>query len=472
MPFVTDRVSRRDFLRASAGLTSLAFLAACAPAGAPSSGAAESGAAAPGTERVEITFAGWGATEEDEGVRAAIKQFESEQDKIKVTWLHTPNANTDYVAKLLTDIAAGTPPDTAFIGSDVYQEFIKENHLLDITDKLKADSLLGAPDYFIEPQEEQRCTNNGKWYGIGSCWVAPHMYYNADLFAEAGIEPPSNDPEQAWTWDHFLEVAQALTVDVNGKHPNEDGFDPENVERYGVDWPNSWWGVLHPAILANGGDWIDADTGLLVLDQPAATEALQRLADLVNVHYVMPATTAVQALGMNDTQMLDTGKLAMAVDGSWALSYIYKIKPKLGTAVLPGMTEKTATNMQAHFHSAFAATKHPEESWEWVRFLSTPFYQTQFCKIGLWLPSQSALMTDEGLQTWITPGIHPEGYADIPTKYLPKYGHIIHQPPGFNASLQIINPAIDSIMNGNATAEAAMAAAVPEANQILLEQQG
>ena len=86
--------------------------------------------------------------------------------------------------------------------------------LLDITDPLKADPLLGATDYFIEPQEEQRCTQDGKWYGIGSCWVAPHIYYNADLFAAEGIEPPSNDPEQS------LDVAAVLgrCYGIDGGH--------------------------------------------------------------------------------------------------------------------------------------------------------------------------------------------------------------------------------------------------------------
>ena len=108
-----NTLSRRDFLRVSAGVSGVVLLAACAPGAAPGAAPSAGEAAAPGTERVEITFMGWGATEEDEGVKAAIAQFESEQDAVKVTWLHTPE---NYLEKLLTDIAAGTPPDTAFIG--------------------------------------------------------------------------------------------------------------------------------------------------------------------------------------------------------------------------------------------------------------------------------------------------------------------------------------------------------------------
>jgi multiple sugar transport system substrate-binding protein len=454
-----NTLSRRHFLQASASLTGLALLAACAPGAAPAGGQA----AAPSAGRTEITFMGWGATEEDEGVKSAIAQFESEQETVKVTWLHTPE---NYLEKLLTDIAAGTPPDTAFVGSDIYRTFIRDGLLLDITDPLTADPLLGAENYFIEPQERERCSQEGKWYGIGSCWVAPHIYYNADIFAEEGIEPPSNDPEQAWSWDRFVEVAIALTRDVNGNHPTDSGFDPDNIDRYGVDWPH-WTIPLHSAIVGNNGYWIDASTGLLALDQPAAVEALQNVADLVLKHRVNPAGTAMQALGMSNTQMLETGKLAMAVDGSWALSWMHKINPTLGTAALPGMSAKTGTDMQAHLHSGFASTKHPEAAWQWVRFLSTPFYQTQFCKIGLWLPSQTDLMTEQGLTNWITEGVHPDGYVDIPTKFLTGYGRVLYQPPGWAEANQILTPAMDKIWVGDATAEQAMAEAVPNANKIL-----
>ena len=95
--------------------------------------------------------------------------------------------------------------------------------LLDITNNIKADPLIGKPGYFLEPQEESRCTYKGAWYGIGSCWVAPHLYYNADLFKKAGIEPPSSDPEKVWGWDEFVAIAKQLTVDSSGKNAADSG---------------------------------------------------------------------------------------------------------------------------------------------------------------------------------------------------------------------------------------------------------
>lgn len=419
-------------------------------------------------EVVEITFMGWGATEEDEGVRSAITVFQGAEPNIKVTWLHTPE---NYTQKMLAMVAAGTPPDTAFVDFANYRTYCRDGLLLDITDMLKADPVVGAPGYFIEPQETERCTYKGRWYGIGSCWVAPHIYYNAEIFEEEGIEPPSNDPDEAWDWDHFLEVCRRLTVDVNGRHPGDSGFDVNNVDRWAVQWP-TWSIPLHAAIASNGGYWIDPNTGLLALDKPEATEALQAIADLMLVHQVMPQNTVFQALGMSNTQMLENRKLAMAVDGSWALAWITKIQAKLGTAVLPKF-KVPATDMQAHLHSAFAATKHPEAAWRWLRFLATEYYQLLFLRIGLWLPSQTALMTEEGLKKWMTlrtapgEGVHPEGYELIVTEYVPKYGHVLYMPPGYPKTDAVITPAMDAIWIGDKTAEEAMAEAVPEANAIL-----
>jgi len=424
-------------------------------------------------EVVKISFMGWGGIEEDEGVRAAIRVFEGAEPDIKVTWIHTPE---HYGEKMMAMVAAGTPPDTAFIGSDAFPTYAHDGLLLDITDMLDADPVVGRPGYFIEPQETERCTYRGHWYGVGSCWVAPHIYYNADIFEEVGIEPPSNDPEEAWDWDYFLEVARELTVDANGKHPGESGFDVENVERWAVHWP-TWWIPLHAAVQSNEGQWIDRETGLYVLDQPEATEALQRIADLMLVHQVMPQSTAFEALGMSNTQMLETAKLAMAIDGSWALAWIHKIEATLGTAVMPKM-QRPATDMQAHIHCGLAATKHPEAAWRWVRFLATEFYQLLFLRMGLWLPSQTDLMTEEGLKRWMTlrtsptEGVHTEGYELIVTEYVPKYGHVRYPSPGYLKADAIITPAFDAIWIGDKTAEEAMAEVVPEANAILEEEAG
>lgn len=451
-----NHLSRRDFVKLTGA--SAASLAALSSLGGMSSVFAQ--------DVTNIVFGGWGAQPEDEGVQAAIKVFEEEHPNITVEWQITPGAG-DYMQVLYTNFAAGVAPDTSFIVSDDYESLRRDGILLDITDQIKNDPLLGQPNYFLEPQETQRCADeNGRWHGIGSTWVAPHIYYNAQLFDEMGITPPGFKDDQIWAWDDFVEIAKQFTVDSAGRHPDDSGFDPDDIQRWGVDWP-LWWIPIASAVHSNGGKFI-TDEGLIGFDSPEALEAIQRLQDLIYVHHVAPRSAAFANLGMNNTQMIDSGRLAMGIDGSWALSWMNPttMTSPMGTGALPKMAQP-ASLMQAHFHSIISTTRHPEQAWQWIRFLATPFYQQHFAKIGLWLPNQTAMLTEEGLKGWITEGIHPENYSELVTDYLPKYGFSLRQPPGMiEANSNFMSAAYEALANGEPI-ESTFVPAVQQANDVL-----
>jgi len=416
---------------------------------------------------VNIAFGGWGAVAEDEGVKAAIEVFMEENPDIAVEWQHTPDAG-EYGRILLTNFAAGTAPDASFIIADDYETLAVSGALMDLTDLIENDPLLGQEDYFIQPQESNRSVINGRWYGIGSTWVAHHIYYNADIFEAAGITPPGFQDDEIWEWEEFLDICNQLTMDGAGRHPNDSDFDSDDIQQYAIDWPMGWWMPLAAAVFSNGGQLFD-DDGLIALDSPEAMEAMQRVADLIFVHHVAPRSSSMESLGMNNTQMIDTGRLAMGIDGSWALAWMNptELNINMGTGALPKMV-RPATALQAHFHSVISSTEHPEEAWQWVRFLATPFYQEHFAKIGLWTPNQSAMLTEEGLEGWITEGIHPDNYSQWATDYLPSHGVAVSLPPGWiEANNDYLQPAIDAIANGEQAVDV-FPDAVANANEVLI----
>ena len=147
----------------------------------------------------------------------------------------------DYGRVLLSSIAAGTAPDTGFILSDNYETLAVGGALMDITDLVKNDPLLGQPGYFLEPQEANRCEVNGRWYGIGSTWVAHHFYYNAEMFEAEGISSPGFQDDEIWEWDEFLEICKVFTRDSSG--PSSQVM-PASIAMTScsgrVDWP-FWW---------------------------------------------------------------------------------------------------------------------------------------------------------------------------------------------------------------------------------------
>ncbi|MCA9911993.1 MAG: extracellular solute-binding protein, partial [Anaerolineae bacterium] len=282
----------------------------------------------------------------------------------------------------------------------------------------------------------------------------------------AGVTPPGFQDDEIWDWDTFVENCKALTMDSNGRHPDDDGFDADDIQQFGVDWP-LWWQMIGSAVYSNGGQ-LFTDDGLIGLDTPEAMEAMQRLSDLIYVHHVAPRSAALADLGMSNTQMVDTGRLAMAIDGSWALSWMNPslMQVGMGTGAIPKMAEPAAI-MQAHFHAILSSTQTLEASWEWIRFLATPFYQEHFAKIGLWIPNQSAMLTEEGLQGWITEGIHPANYSQFATDYLPAHGQAVRLPNGWiEAQNDYIAPAFEALAAGDPAADV-FPDAVAAANDIL-----
>src|SRR5260221_561084 len=354
---MTKKLSRRDFLKYSGAA------AAIAAYGLPLSGMFREVAAQGSTK---ISFMGWGGQVEDNGVRAAVAEFQKQNANITVDWIQIPTQTTpDFTSAFLAQVAAGTAPDSAFIDSSNYETFAKKGLLLDITDRIKNDKDLGAKDYFIQPQETSRCADDsGKWHGIGACWVAPHLYYNADLLDKAGIKAPGFKDDEIWSWDTFVANAKQLTVDSKGKHPDDSGFNKDDVVQWGVQWSFNNWTFLASAVVSNGGAY--TANGKSGLDSDAAIQAIQNVADLIFKHHVAPQDATLTSLGMTNTQMIDSGKLALAVDGSWALSWMNPTTMthvKMGTRAMPAM-KQPRSYIPSHFHSALASNQHPDEAWQ------------------------------------------------------------------------------------------------------------
>lgn len=80
------------------------------------------------------------------------------------------------------------------------------------------------------------------------------LYYNEDCLEAAGIEPYTTDWKNPMDWDTFVENCKKLTIDRNGKHPDEEGFDPDNIEQYGVSITKGRVMVL---LAAAGINWTD-----------------------------------------------------------------------------------------------------------------------------------------------------------------------------------------------------------------------
>lgn len=166
----------------------------------------------------------WGSPEEVAPYKKAIQNFEAKHSNVKVELQHIA---ADYDTKLTTMVAGNDVPDIAMMESGTIAfpmaeqgKFYNLQEFLDTDADISPDTLVPNITYSLEP---------GNVIGIGPGPESFGLFYNEDIFKEAGIEPPPSNVADAWTWDEFVEVAKKLTVDTNGKTAADPDFDPKKL---------------------------------------------------------------------------------------------------------------------------------------------------------------------------------------------------------------------------------------------------
>ncbi len=117
------------------------------------------------------------------------------------------------------------------------------------------------------------------------------LFYDKTYVEPCGVTVPAR-VKDAWTWEEFIDACIKLTKDVNGKHPGEEGFDPENIEVYGIADMDA--GVL---AYSRGAGYFSLNGKEFWMDKPETIESIQAVADLMNVYHVAPTPTSRNAIG-------------------------------------------------------------------------------------------------------------------------------------------------------------------------------
>lgn len=185
----------------------------------------------------------------------------------------------DSIAKALTAHKGGKPPQLAVLLSTDMFTLIDEEAIVPIDAVAKsADDqkwLGGFYDAFM-----QNSRSGGHTWGVPFQRSTIVMYYNKDLFREAGLDP---DKAPA-TWTELVEAAKKLTKrDANGQ-----------VTQWGIEIPSggafAYW--LFQALTTPHGEILMNEAGNEVyLDKPGVVEAVQYWRDLAAKHKVMPEGT-------------------------------------------------------------------------------------------------------------------------------------------------------------------------------------
>ena len=145
---------------------------------------------------------------------------------------------------LKTEIASGSAPDligpvgikgrAGFSGQFLDMKPLIDNAGFDLTQ---------YPEKLVETMKDGQ---TGQLLGIPYAVYPSYIFYNKDLFDEAGLKYPPQKvgdkyemPDGSkvdWNWDTVRNIGMLLSVDSAGKDATQAGFDPANQTQFGFEF--------------------------------------------------------------------------------------------------------------------------------------------------------------------------------------------------------------------------------------------
>jgi multiple sugar transport system substrate-binding protein len=279
-----------------------------------------------------------------------IKEWEGKNPGWKVTpevvgWAQCQD-------KATTLAVAGTPVGMAYVGSRALKEFA-ENELI-VPVPMTEDEKKG---YY--PNIVDTVTFEGTQWGVPIAFSTKALYWNKDLFKQAGLDPEV--PPKTWA----EEIAFAKQIK-----------EKTGIAGYGLPaktFDNTMHQFMH-WVYTNNGKVIDGDN--IVIDSPEVLAALQAYKDITP--FSVEGATAYE---QNEIRaiFLD-GKVGMIQSGSGAAARLKETKVNWGVAPLPlGPSAKgDGTLLITDSLVVFKDTGVEEKAIEFAKFITSPGPQGEY----------------------------------------------------------------------------------------------
>lgn len=332
---------------------------------------------------VELEF--WGMGREGEVVRELIPAFEAANPGIRVRVQQIPWSAAH--EKLLTAFVGEATPDLCQLGNTWVPEFAALDALEDLSPRVARSAVVDSADYFRGIWD----TNviDGALYGVPWYVDTRLMFYRKDLLSAAGFTRP---PE---TWDEWLAAMRGVKAAVGD-------------DRYAILLPPNEW--EHPIIFGlQAGSTLLRDGGRYGDFSGAAfRRAFTFYVDLFREEL---APTLATTMISNVYQEFGRGLFAMYLTGPWNIGEFGRRVPEERqddwmTAPMPGPDGPASGVSMAGGASlaVFRASRHKDEAWRFVEYLSAPEQQVHFYRLTGNLPPRE--------RAWQDPVLATNAYAD------------------------------------------------------------
>jgi multiple sugar transport system substrate-binding protein len=256
-----------------------------------------------------------------------------------------------YVVKLDTALAAGSPPDIGFLYEP---RWVKAGKVLPLDETIAAHGI--NLDDFNRAVMQGGCVIEGSVYCLGSYTGAVVLFYNKAMFDAAGLDYPS--ATEPMTIDEYAALAAKLSV------PHDD----VTKRVWGASAEAPYWWMNRTAMFSDDGRQVAG----LINDEPTK-HAYEVLGSMVAQGY-SPGGSVMQALGIESSESLFLqGKLAMAIGDFAQLKALEEAGIDYGVATLPVEQAGDAPYLPVWTDGwvVFSESQHPAEAMEFIAFVAT-----------------------------------------------------------------------------------------------------
>jgi len=214
-----------------------------------------------GADDVDLRMTIWSANPDHVGVFEELGAEFAEQHprvaSVKIESFDLAQLDT----LVTTQISAGDAPDVSWLPVESSAEYIEAGALVDLREKIDASEDFDFDD--LIPSLLERWVVDDSVYGIPFSTGPLIMYYNKDLYTQAGVKDPGQlIAEGDWTWDSFRETSKQLA-------------DAAGVPGYALnDFDFKNWTRLLPYLNAYGASPWNDDATQCTLDASEAVDAL------------------------------------------------------------------------------------------------------------------------------------------------------------------------------------------------------
>ena len=374
-----QRVSRRQFIRFTGlGAAGLA-LAACAPAA--DEAAVGTGATA---EVVNLRYQSR-ELQEAEGVQELwsefYPEFKANNPDIEVEFLPQPGG-VNLREGVLAQMVAGDAPDLIEFCCWSSTFFVQKGETLNLQAYIDRDADEVALDDYYEGQFDPWVDEQGDIHLMPRFTGTMALYYNIDMFEEMGVDTP---PHEWGAWNH--EDYVAIGENFVSREPGQ----PITwaTSNYGMNsnWLSQYW------IRGFGANMVNPDDNRLCgLAEPAAIDALNYIHSIIWDSNIFAYGSDI---GMGVNQLFESGRISMMEMGPWSLgSTMRNATFRWDVAPLPMGPSEITTHQSVDGTMIWNKTDHPDESWQTLKWLTSPFYGKLYAKWGTKQPSRISVLPE------------------------------------------------------------------------------